>query len=84
MEAIYILRKRNFNFSEYSSRHNITSSVRELPQLETSVDKMLRQGWRRAPVIYNQFKQELWQKNRDAARRVIEGRRGLGAGIKDF
>jgi hypothetical protein len=83
MEAIYALRKQSFHFTEFASRHNITHGA-EVPELKAAVDAMLTQGWRRTPEGWDAFKKELWRRNREAARRVIEGRRGLGYGIMDF
>ena len=83
MEAIYLLRKQMFNFGDFASRHNISHGA-ELPELKSDVDAMLRAGWRRSTEGYDEFKKDLWRKNRASARRVIEGRRGLGAGITDY
>ena len=83
MEAIYALRKQSFHYTEFASRHNITHGG-EVPELKAAVDEMLRQDWRRSPESWDASKKQLWMRNREAARRVIEGRRGLGHGIKDF
>lgn len=41
---------------------------------ERDIKRMLELGWERSNEKYGQFKEELWKKNEDLARRMIEGR----------